>query len=141
GEDVLVRHARAELDNPGYYRDLKRGGDYHTHNKTVVDALTAVSGAKADGNGGSRNGSSSNGDGEHHVTQDMVAAHLLQAAIRAGNTELYDSFSSLVNERPAAELHDLLELVPPAGPIPVDEVEPATAIVRRFSTGAMSHGS
>src|SRR5437588_6720431 len=36
GQDVLANHGAAKLDNPGYYRDLKRGGEYHTHNSAVV---------------------------------------------------------------------------------------------------------
>ena len=46
-----------------------------------------------------------------------------------------------MNGRPPTELHDLLELVPAGPPVPLDEVEPALAITRRFSTGAMSHGA
>src|SRR5581483_9150695 len=41
----------------------------------------------------------------------------------------------------ATEPHDLLEFVAAGDPIPLDEVEPALNITRRFSTGAMSHGS
>jgi glutamate synthase (ferredoxin) len=114
GADALARHAESGISNPGYYRDkgVKRGGEYHTHNKEVVDALNA-----------------------------MAAAHLLQKAIKAGRDDLYDQFARLVNERPVAELRDLLELVPIGPPVPLEEVEPVAAICRRFSTGAMSHGS
>jgi glutamate synthase (ferredoxin) len=72
---------------------------------------------------------------------DMTAAHLLQRAIRGESSDVYDQFAALVNNRPITELHDLLELVPAGEPIAVDEVEPASEIVRRFSTGAMSHGA
>jgi glutamate synthase (ferredoxin) len=114
GADVLAQHAESEIGNPGYYRDkgVKRGGEYHTHNKEVVDALNA-----------------------------MASAHLLQKAIAAGRDDLYDQFATMVNERPTTELHDLLELVPVGPPVPLDQVEPVEAITRRFSTGAMSHGS
>ena len=112
GEDVLATHGAARLDNPGYYRDLKRGGEYHTHNKEVVDSLQA-----------------------------MAAAHVLQRAIKGDSDELYAQFAKLVNGRPPTELRDLLEVVPAGPPVPVDEVEPAEDIARRFSTGAMSHGS
>jgi glutamate synthase domain-containing protein 2/glutamate synthase domain-containing protein 3 len=71
----------------------------------------------------------------------MKAAHLLQAAVKQGNDETYERFAALVNDRPPTELHDLLELVPAGPPVPLEEVEPARAITRRFSTGAMSHGS
>src|SRR5204863_4698744 len=58
-----------------------------------------------------------------------------------GSHETYERFAELVNSRPPTELHDLLELVPAGPPVPLDEVEPALAITRRFSTGAMSHGA
>ncbi len=106
------RGGRSKLVNPGYYRDLKRGGEYHAHNKDVADALNG-----------------------------MTAAHLLQQAIRGDRPDVYDKFADLVNGRPPTELRDLLELVPVGPSVPFDEVEPAAEIARRFSTGAMSHGS
>jgi glutamate synthase domain-containing protein 2/glutamate synthase domain-containing protein 1/glutamate synthase domain-containing protein 3 len=106
------RGARSRLENPGYYRDLKRGGEYHAHNKDVVDALNG-----------------------------MTAAHLLQQAIRGDREDIYLKFAELVHGRPPTELRDLLELVSIGPAIPVDEVEPAAEIAKRFSTGAMSHGS
>ncbi|HSS11983.1 MAG TPA: glutamate synthase-related protein, partial [Acidimicrobiales bacterium] len=144
GRDVLSCHAtadwspqrdskdakKADLPNPGYYRDLKRGGEYHTHNKTVIDALQAHSLKPIEEPTSPDQG-----------VKDMVAAHLLQRAIRAGNSSLYDSFAKLVNDRPTTEVRDMLELVPAGPPVPLDEVEPASAIAQRFSTGAMSHGS
>ncbi|MBA3653709.1 MAG: glutamate synthase large subunit [Actinobacteria bacterium] len=121
GQDVLKLHAASGLENPGYYRDSKRGGEYHTHNKDVVDNLTGLAVERA--------------------LNDTAAAHLLQRAIAGENDELYDKFAALVHSRPPTEVRDLLELVPVANPVALDEVEPATEIVRRFSTGAMSHGS
>ena len=106
------RGGRSKLGNPGYYRDLKRGGEYHAHNKDVVDALNG-----------------------------MTAAHLLQQAIRGDREDVYVKFADLVNGRPPTELRDLLELVPTGPSVPLDEVEPAAEIAKRFSTGAMSHGS
>ncbi|MDQ1372809.1 MAG: hypothetical protein QOJ09_147, partial [Actinomycetota bacterium] len=121
GHDVLTLHEGAKLDNPGYYRDLKRGGDYHTHNKAVVDDIAALAVQRA--------------------LDDMAAAHLLQRAIAGDSDELYAKFAANVNGRPPVEPRDLLELVALGDPVPLDEVEPAADIVKRFSTGAMSHGS
>jgi glutamate synthase (ferredoxin) len=85
--------------------------------------------------------------GEPHATNpDVVealqraAAHTLDKALDGERWELYEKFASLVNERGPAELRDLLEFAP-ATPIAVDEVEPVEAIVQRFSSGGMSHGS
>jgi glutamate synthase (ferredoxin) len=77
--------------------------------------------------------------GEPHATSPPVVEALQKAAhaLRRGD---YDRFASLVNGRGALELRDLLDLAP-AARVPLDEVEPVEAIVRRFSGGAMSHGS
>jgi glutamate synthase (ferredoxin) len=85
--------------------------------------------------------------GERHATDPEVvdalqeAAHSLRRAVRNGDDDRYRRFAVLVNEREPLELRDLLELVPSGAPVPLDEVEPAEAIARRFSSGAMSHGS
>ena len=50
-------------------------------------------------------------------------------------------FASLVDGRAPLEPRDLLELVPAGAPVPIDEVEPVESILRRFSSGGMSHGS
>jgi glutamate synthase domain-containing protein 2/glutamate synthase domain-containing protein 1/glutamate synthase domain-containing protein 3 len=78
--------------------------------------------------------------GEPHATTPPVVEALQQAAhaLRRGD---YDRFAAIVNDRPPLELRDLLDLTPADRPLPLDEVEPAQSIVRRFSSGAMSHGS
>jgi glutamate synthase domain-containing protein 2/glutamate synthase domain-containing protein 1/glutamate synthase domain-containing protein 3 len=77
--------------------------------------------------------------GEPHATEPPVVNALQQAAhaLRRGK---YDRFAALVNTRPPLELRDLLSLASVA-PVTLDEVEPVEEIVRRFSSGAMSHGS
>ena len=121
GADALTRYEATKPLAPGYFRDkgTKRGGEYHTHNKEVVDAL-----------------------------QNMAVAHLLQKALRSGDDETYRRFAATVNGRAPVEVRDFLDFVPrpdrdpdAAAPIPVAEVEPVESIVQRFSTGAMSHGS
>jgi glutamate synthase domain-containing protein 2/glutamate synthase domain-containing protein 1/glutamate synthase domain-containing protein 3 len=78
--------------------------------------------------------------GEPHATTPSVVEALQEAAhaLRRGN---YGRFAALVNEREPLELRDLLELAPTGRAVPLEEVEPAESIVRRFSSGAMSHGS
>ncbi|HWH35870.1 MAG TPA: glutamate synthase large subunit [Acidimicrobiales bacterium] len=129
GDDVLARHAdawpseaatRVALSSPGFYR-VRKGGEYHGKGKEVVDALNDVALVKE--------------------TDEMAAAHLLQRALKGGSYDLYERYATLVNDRPPTELLDLLELVPSPAPVPLEEVEPASSIVTRFSTGAMSHGS
>ena len=82
-------------------------------------------------------------DGEHHQwNPDSIA--LLQHAVRHGGAETYAEFSRLANDESArrATLRGLLRFrFARDGGIPLDEVEPAGEIVKRFSTGAMSLGS
>jgi glutamate synthase domain-containing protein 2/glutamate synthase domain-containing protein 1/glutamate synthase domain-containing protein 3 len=172
GADVLARHAagfegeEATLEEPGWVRFRKRGGEYHANNPDVVDALQAASGviAAADGEDGEELDRLEpappedqgkvlilDGNGEAPDTREeplpspdpteLRAAHLLQRAVGEGRSELYDAFRELVESRPVTELRDLLEIVPAADPVPLDEVEPADEITKRFSTGAMSHGA
>ncbi|HEV3485042.1 MAG TPA: glutamate synthase-related protein, partial [Vicinamibacterales bacterium] len=77
---------------------------------------------------------------EETVDPEMAVAHELRKAVR-GDDAAYARFAALVNERPPTEPRDLLELVPAPMPVPLEDVEPATDIARRFSTGAMSHGA
>ena len=53
----------------------------------------------------------------------------------------YQAYAKLVNERPVAMLRDLLAITPKGEPIPVDQVEPAESLFKRFDTAAMSIGA
>ncbi|RIK76053.1 MAG: glutamate synthase subunit alpha, partial [Planctomycetota bacterium] len=82
-------------------------------------------------------------EGERHMW-DPAAIADIQIAARAGDAGAYKRFAEHVNSdsRTRCQLRGLLKFKPPAGgPIPVDEVEPASEIVKRFCTGAMSFGS
>ncbi len=84
-------------------------------------------------------------DGEFHQWNPETIAQL-QHAVRgeAGDPqENYDEFAREVNEISVrrAALRGLLRLKEADQPIPIEEVEPASEIVKRFSTGAMSLGS
>ncbi len=78
--------------------------------------------------------------GEYHAYNPEVIASL-QAAVQTGDYELYRNYSRIVNERPPAVLRDLLELTPAGPPVPVEEVEPEEAILKRFDSAGMSLGA
>jgi glutamate synthase (NADPH/NADH) large chain len=82
-------------------------------------------------------------DGEVHLFNPETV-FLLQHATRSGQYDVFKSYSSTVDGM-AAESGSLRGLFGFAGaertPIPLDEVEPASDIVKRFATGAMSYGS
>ena len=81
--------------------------------------------------------------GEDHMwTPDTIAK--LQHSTRANNWNTYKEFAQLVNDqnRRHMTLRGLFEFkIDPSKAIPIDEVEPAKEIVKRFVTGAMSLGS
>ncbi len=80
--------------------------------------------------------------GEFHQWNPEVIAKL-QDSTRSGNWELYKEFARLVNDQSEkmATLRGLLEFKKTATPVPLEEVEPASEIVKRFATGAVSLGS
>ena len=87
-------------------------------------------------------------DGEYHAHMPPVV-HAMHAAIglkpyKGDKRDAYRAYTQLIHSRPPIAPRDLLQPRPGvvgSGPIPVEEVEPAYEILRRFSTAAMSHGS
>ena len=81
-------------------------------------------------------------DGEFHQWNPEPIAKL-QYAAGTNNREAYREFSRMVNDQSQkmATLRGLLEFKRPHQPIPLEEVEPVSEIVKRFATGAISLGS
>src|SRR5207302_9156998 len=67
----------------------------------------------------------------------------LQHAVKSGDEAVFREYVALADDasRQRQNLRGLFELRAGADPVPLDEVEPAAQLVRRFATGAMSHGS
>ena len=111
--DVRRRHARAYPDREiAALLELPVGGVYHWRR-----------------------------DGEYHMFNPETIA-LLQEASSRGRYDIYQQFAALIDGEAAdrCTIRGLLRFK--AGdPIPLDEVEPADEIVRRFATGAISFGS
>ena len=79
---------------------------------------------------------------EHMWTPDAIAK--LQHSTRANNWNTYKEYAQIINDQSKRHLtlRGLFEFkIDPAKAIPVDEVESAREIVKRFATGAMSLGS
>ena len=116
-EEAFRRHADAFGLNPIFKYALDVGGDYAWRNR-----------------------------GEAHVWEPEVVAHL-QHAVRGNLPEEYRAYANLVNgkDRALKTLRGLFRIRTAAEvgrtPVPIEEVEPAAAIVKRFATGAMSFGS
>jgi glutamate synthase (NADPH) large chain len=112
-EETVRRHAAAYGDNPIYRNMLDVGGMY---------------GLRLRGE-------------EHAWTADNIAA--LQHAVRGNVPEKYKAFAETINDqsRRMLTIRGLMELKKAEKPIDISEVEPASEIVKRFATGAMSYGS
>ncbi|MDQ1431491.1 MAG: glutamate synthase large chain, partial [Actinomycetota bacterium] len=115
-EEVARRHAIAYAERPDEraHRDLDLGGEYQWRR-----------------------------EGEYHLFNPETVFKL-QHATRAKRYDVYKEYTSLVDSQSTrlATLRGLFELregVRP--PVAIDEVEPASEIVKRFATGAMSYGS
>lgn len=79
--------------------------------------------------------------GERHALNPEVVS-MLQFAVRSGNYELYKKYAAKVNDQTRAlcNIRGLIQFKK-GEPVPLEEVESASEIVKRFATGAMSYGS
>ena len=111
--ETVYRHTEAYGDNPIYKNMLDVGGIYGFRLR-----------------------------GEEHAWTPANVANL-QHAVRGNDPKNYQEFAKSVNEQSERLLtiRGLMELTKAPEPLDLDEVEPATEIVKRFATGAMSFGS
>ncbi|MGE0737431.1 MAG: glutamate synthase large subunit, partial [Alphaproteobacteria bacterium] len=112
-EEALHRHRAAYGDNPLYTNMLDVGGDYAFRLR-----------------------------GEDHAWTPSSVANL-QHAVRGNSRDDYRAFAKSLNDQSERLLtiRGLMEFKPAEKPVHIDEVEPASEIVKRFATGAMSFGS
>nr|AZL93831.1 glutamate synthase [Ceanothus thyrsiflorus] len=79
--------------------------------------------------------------GELHLNDPLAIAKLQEAA-RTNSVAAYKEYSKLIQQlNKACNLRGLLKFKDSGVKVPLDEVEPASEIVKRFCTGAMSYGS
>ncbi|WP_020677267.1 glutamate synthase large subunit [Geopsychrobacter electrodiphilus] len=111
--ESLMRHGIAYAEQPDINRDLERGAEYSWRR-----------------------------DGEIHLMNPEVIA-LLQHAVRSGNRDVFKQYAHMVNDQSErlCTLRGLFKFKGQSAAVPLDEVEPVSAIVKRFCTGAMSLGS
>src|SRR4029450_4294811 len=81
-------------------------------------------------------------EGEPHLF-DPETVFRLQHATREGRYDVFKQYTARVDEQSARlmTLRGLFRFKGDRTPVSIDEVEPVAAIVKRFSTGAMSYGS
>jgi glutamate synthase domain-containing protein 2/glutamate synthase domain-containing protein 1/glutamate synthase domain-containing protein 3 len=81
-------------------------------------------------------------DGEYHLFNPQTISKL-QHAVRQNNPQTFQEYTDLIDQRSRqlCTLRGLLEIKTSEHPVALEEVEPASEIVKRFATGAMSFGS
>ncbi len=80
-------------------------------------------------------------EGEYHMYNPAVVGSLQMAVRTRDVRNCTESYADAVNGRAPAALRDLLDVQSPHAPIPIDEVEPAEAILKRFDSAGMSLGA
>ncbi len=149
-EIVLTWHRNAypatqvtepKLDSYGFYKS-RRGGEYHAFNPEVIRALHETVGLVERGAESGERGAESVERGAESGERQTKPLHFSRSTLHAPLSAAYRRYADLVENRPATEPRDLLRITPRGrGPIPLAQVESAAAILRRFSTAAMSHGA
>src|SRR5215472_12628618 len=81
-------------------------------------------------------------NGEYHLLNPQTISKL-QQAVRQESYKTFQEYTDLIDKRSAnlCTLRGLMKLKKSDSPVPLEEVEPAKEIVKRFTTGAMSFGS
>jgi glutamate synthase domain-containing protein 2/glutamate synthase domain-containing protein 1/glutamate synthase domain-containing protein 3 len=81
-------------------------------------------------------------DGEYHLLNPQTISKL-QHAVRVNSATTFQEYTDLLDDqsRHYCTLRGLMQLKYADEPVPIEEVEPAKEIVKRFTTGAMSFGS
>jgi len=111
-QETLARHKSVLVPHPPAALELDFGGEYHFRHT-----------------------------GEWHLWNPTTVSRL-QHAVMNNDPQAYTDYARAVNDqsRKLCTLRGLFEFVP-GEPINIEQVEPASQIVSRFCTGAMSHGS
>ena len=80
--------------------------------------------------------------GEYHLLNPLTVSKL-QHAVKQESFATFQEYTGLLDRqnKELCTLRGLMELKPAEQPVPIEEVEPASEIVKRFATGAMSFGS
>src|SRR5271165_4278224 len=81
-------------------------------------------------------------NGEYHLLNPLTISKL-QQAVRQESAQTFQEYTDLIDNQSSnlATLRSLMKLKKSDKPVPIEEVEPAKEIVKRFTTGAMSFGS
>ena len=126
-ETVMMRpeafKEKMKLVNYGYYKPVPKLGEYHINSSDLAKLLHNAIGL------------------DKTVSAASNRDELENDGVKPKSVANYEIFQKSLETAPLANIRDLLEFDSDREPISIDEVEPASEIMRRFCTGAMSLGA
>lgn len=124
-ETVMMRpeEVQKKLVNYGYYKPVPKFGEYHINSSDLAKKLHDAIGL------------------DKTVSAATNRDEVENDGVKPKNVANYEIFQESLKTAPLANIRDLLEFDSDRESISIDEVEPASEIMRRFCTGAMSLGA
>jgi glutamate synthase (ferredoxin) len=126
-EVVMMRpeaaEAKMKLINYGFYKPVPALGEYHINSSDLAKLLHDAVGL------------------DKGVSAATNRDELENDGVKPSSVANYEIFKKSIQTAPLANIRDLLDFESDRPSIPIEEVEPAEQIMRRFCTGAMSLGA
>ena len=126
-ETVMMRpeaiKEKMKLANYGFYKPVPALGEYHINSSDLAKRLHEAIGL------------------DKGVSAATNRDELDNDGVKPANVANYEIFKESLATAPLANIRDLLDFESDRESIPIEEVEPASEIMRRFCTGAMSLGA
>lgn len=126
-ETVMMRpeidEAKMKLINYGFYKPVPKLGEYHINSSDLAKLLHDAIGL------------------DKTVSAATNRDEAENDGVKPASVANYEIFKKSIESAPLANIRDLLDFSSDRESISIDEVEPASAIMRRFCTGAMSLGA
>ncbi len=126
-ETVMMRpeaiKAKMKLINYGYYKPVPKLGEYHINSSDLAKLLHEAIGL------------------DKSVSAATDRDELENDGVKPKSVANYEIFKKSLETAPLANIRDLLAFDSDRPSIPIDDVEPASEIMQRFCTGAMSLGA
>mmetsp|Transcript_21791 Transcript_21791/g.32183 ORF Transcript_21791/g.32183 Transcript_21791/m.32183 type:complete len:1121 (+) Transcript_21791:2-3364(+) len=115
--------AKLKLVNYGYYKPIPKQGEYHANSADLAKLLHEAIGL------------------DKKVSSATNRDELENDGVKPASVANYEIFKKSLETAPLANIRDLLDFESDRESIDISEVEPASEIMRRFCTGAMSLGA
>jgi glutamate synthase (ferredoxin) len=126
-ETIMMRpeaaKANMKLVNYGYYKPVPKLGEYHINSSDLAKLLHDAIGL------------------DKTVSAATTRDEAENDGVKPKSVANYEIFQKSLETAPLANIRDLLDFDPDRPSIPIEEVEPASEIMQRFCTGAMSLGA